>query len=109
MDTLPQVLQILLPGGVAVVLTLAFNAVKSWRESKDKREETLLGRWYKELGRAEDTRRELAAELDFRERCEDYWRKRAAMLEFQLIRAGVDVPPAPPEPQRRERKEVNER
>ena len=101
------VLQVLLPGGFALAAVMLFNAYRAWKDGKDKREETLLQRWQREVERLDARNAATLLELEFKERLEDWWRDRAASLEFQLRLGGIEVPaPETPMPSRRERKEV---
>lgn len=94
-------LQSLVPPGLLAAGLLLYHAWKLYRESKDKREETLLGRWREEIARIERENDNLRRDLDFAEQESDWWRNRAGDLEHVLRSNGVEVPtPSTPKPRR---------
>lgn len=95
-----ELLQALLPGGVAVAGTLAYNAWKSYREFKNKDDDKLYQRLQHEADRTAARADRTQRELDFSEQVGDWWRNRAGQLEYVLRRSGIEVPPEPPMPQR---------
>lgn len=100
MSALSDLMGVLLPGGVAAGSVLVLQAVKSWREGRSSREETVLQRWQR-VAREETASREIAEQDEaYAIVVADHWRQRSADLEFLMREAGIRVPPRPPVPVR---------
>lgn len=101
MDNVSGWLDYLVPGGVGASLYMVFQAVRMLRESKAKREETILGRWQREVIRLEKQIASLKEENDYLERLSDYWRNRCGVAEYTLRVNGLPPPEVEDLPVRR--------
>jgi hypothetical protein len=89
---------VLLPGGVAGALILAAQAVKSWRDGRSSREETVLERWQRLAREAEDDKAIAEHNEEHSKEVADYWRMRCADLTFLARTHKLELPPAHPMP-----------
>lgn len=79
-------------GGVAFLGTV-FNFVQAWRNSAESREAKAIGnleRWATDCQENLDHERNVSA----------YWQRRSALMEGELLRAGIQVPTCDPPPAR---------
>jgi hypothetical protein len=98
---LSELMGVLLPGGVAAGAVMLFQAWKSWREGKRSQEETAIERWQRLVQEAEE-RRDLAEQDEANAIViANYWRQRAADLEYAMRSEGITVPPPQPMPTKR--------
>lgn len=97
---LADVIGVIVPGGVAAGILLLVQAYRSYRESRQSREETVLQRWQRLAKEAEAKQKRIQAELDYQDRVGDFWRQRCADLEFEMRSQGMEVPARQPFPQR---------
>lgn len=97
-----ELLGVVLPGGLAVAAVMLVQAWNTWKESRGKREETILSRWQKELARVETSNSQLKEENDYLELLVDHWRVHSAALEYALriCPNGHPIPDVKPLPAR---------
>lgn len=86
---------VLLPGGVAAGAVLILQAVRSWRESKLSREESVLVRAQRLIREADARTAQAEQDEAYAEMVADYWRQRSADLEFLMRQSGITVPSLP--------------
>lgn len=101
MSALSDLMGVLLPGGIAAGAALVVQAVRSWRDGRNSKEETAIQRWQR-LSTEADNRTNVA-ELDEAYAVEvgRYWQRRAGDLEHLCRSNGIEVPPLADLPERR--------
>jgi formyltetrahydrofolate hydrolase len=92
---------VLLPGGIATAMVLIFNAVKSWREGRHTREETVL-QYYQRIATEEEDARKIAEQDEaFAIILADYWRQCYADLVYEARKEGLNIPQRPVIPEKK--------
>lgn len=99
-SALSDLIGVLLPGGVAVGVVAIFQGIKSWREGKTTREETVIRR-YQRLTRESEQRAKIAEQDEaYAIIIADYWRSCYADLHFEAKQRGLAIPERPQLPEK---------
>lgn len=95
-----NLLTLILGGGLVATLTALVNGYKSLKEGARTREKGTIEDLISQRKKAYEERDIEAKEKDFAIDQRDFWRNRAADLEFILRSAGIEPPPKGVEPKR---------
>ena len=99
-----NLLTLILGGGLVATLSALVNGYKSLKEGARTREKGTIEDLISQRKKAYEDRDVESDEKNFALDQRDFWRNRAADLEFELRKAGIEPPPRGEEP-RRETKE----